>query len=116
MESVNSLWSEIFTNHGILMDQLSIFLFYSIQIAFEFINALLFAALQVLEDFPLGIEFTFKIALLCFTLIDWVLEFLILLRVHVGLSLAGLKFYLSILGCQDLVLQFALYLQQVGIG
>ena len=79
-----------------------------VEVVFEFLNALLFAIFDVLQDFLLGIQVTFKMSLRCFTLIDSVLESLVLLGVHVSLPAYGLEFDFGILGGQDLVFQIGL--------
>lgn len=110
------LRSDVFTNHGILVESSNEPLLDSIQVLLQLVDVLLSTLVLLFHDLFLGVELPLNVFVLRLSLIDGRLELFVLGPQDINLPRHSFKFYFSILGGELLVLLLALYLQKLSSG
>lgn len=85
------------------------------QLVFELLNVLFAVSVHLLHDLFLSVDVSLQVLLLGQRFIDLVLQARVLLGENFIGACRCLKFYLNVLGCENLVLEGALGMEQVGV-
>ena len=108
-----SLRSEVFTDHGILINELFVAQLDGVKLFLELFDVLLLGDLHLAHDLFLSVQLAIQVLCLGHCFVHLVLELQVLLLEDLNLSVCGVKFDLAILNSEHLVLQITSSLQQL---
>ena len=107
--------SEVFTLHLLLINNLNVAIFNSLQIIFQFRDILLFGCLILFQDFFLSRKFSFQIFFFGYGFIDLSLESCILGCDGLKLPFNHIVLNFEIFKCHDLVFELRFRLHQLSL-